>query len=382
MAGVQWARGKCHGAGEAKAFFRHNDAENYRLKQEHSNPHIDKSLTKSKNFSYKGLSYDEKCERYDELVEKYNTGRQSSGKNARTTMQNLVVYAPKGLPNDKIRPWFNDVGSILSAKYGELFIDMAVECDELHEYTDRETREKVLSRCHGHASLIPVVDGVLNGKKFSERKNITILNNEIDKMTREKYGLAYVEGKGTKNGKSVEQLKSESAAIDAENRKNAAERQLHRRREQIAQADRELRSIKTEGAKIVNGHKAALKDAEDTFSSTCVSILQNTQKASEGLSKVVEAGEAMDDDQIVLSFMRTHHFKGKNGEPKSSTIYDDIEEQAKRWHEQQLKRAEEARKQAELARQSRFEPEFDRSAALDKLLGRISDSGNSDRQYE
>ena len=213
MAAVQWSGGKCKGAVEAKANLRHNDKDE-RLTHEHENADIDLAKTKD-NFSYRGLSYRQKCRAYDERLASVEQGRMSSGKNARVTMQSLVVYAPKDISPDKIKPWFMDVGRIIEARYGENFIDMDVHADEVHDYIDPSTGEVVSSRVHGHAALIPVVDGKLNGKKFSDKKNIVSLNNAIHEMSIDKYGVLFMDGT-MKNSpkkrrtKTVEELKTDS----------------------------------------------------------------------------------------------------------------------------------------------------------------------------
>lgn len=62
MAGVQWSDGKMYGGTEAKNSMLH-DSKDTRLIHGHSNPDIDKTKTPN-NFSYRGLTYKEKCARY------------------------------------------------------------------------------------------------------------------------------------------------------------------------------------------------------------------------------------------------------------------------------------------------------------------------------
>ena len=95
MAAVQWSGGKCHGASEAKSSMMHDDKQ-MRLIHGHSNSDID--LTKTYlNFSYRGLTYAQKCERYDGLMETVSVKRKSSGRNANTTLQKLNIPIPAAL---------------------------------------------------------------------------------------------------------------------------------------------------------------------------------------------------------------------------------------------------------------------------------------------
>lgn len=214
MASADWTK-KYKSAGEVKAIMRHNDTKE-RLEHEHANKDIDLSVTPN-NFSYRGLSYREKCSRYDQLTEEallYT--RRSSGKNANVTMQSILIYAPAALQEDQLKAWFMRVGDILDEMYGDRFIDMDVHLDEIHDYVVPETRETVTSRTHGHAMTSPLVDGRLSCKKFATRRNINRLNDAIQAMSMQEFGLQWNDGTKKKRRRTVEQMKaaSEQAAID------------------------------------------------------------------------------------------------------------------------------------------------------------------------
>ena len=222
MAGVEWSGCKCKGGTEAKGKMLHFDKEQ-RLKHGHNNPDIDLSKT-SGNFSYYGLTYGQKCRKYDEQVASAKVKRQSAGQNKNTTMIGLVVYLPKGLQKDDaydpqvVKAWFRDVGDILKARYGDDFLEMDVHVDEIHPYKEARTKEWEWSRVHGHAAIVPTVteDGerYLNGKKFASRSAINSLNAAIHEMSVQKYHVPYIDGSG-KKGKSasVPQLKAKSAQL-------------------------------------------------------------------------------------------------------------------------------------------------------------------------
>lgn len=238
MAGVQWSDGKMHGATEAKNSMMH-DSKDTRLIHGHSNPDIDKTKTPN-NFSYRGLTYKEKCARYDELMGKVRIKRKSSGKNTNVTLQKMVVAIPADMQDGEnydpaqLRAWADDVGRLLEEDYGELLIDIDVHVDEVHRYLDinkpkDDPNRMGWSRIHLHVAVVPAItevvtdregnpvlndDGtlktewVLNSYKFSQKKNIIRLNNRIQEMTRAKYGMDFMTGtgKGKKHHK-VEDLK-------------------------------------------------------------------------------------------------------------------------------------------------------------------------------
>ena len=238
MAGAQWSDGKMHGATEAKNSMMH-DSKDTRLIHGHSNPDIDKTKTPN-NFSYRGLSYKEKCARYDELMGKVRIKRKSSGKNTNVTLQKMIIAIPADMQDGEnydpaqVRAWANDVGKLLEEDYGELLIDIDVHVDEVHRYLDvskpkDDPNRMSWSRIHLHVAIVPAIteiikdkdgnpvlndDGspstelVLNSFKFSQKKNIIRLNTRIQEMTKAKYGMDFMTGSGKgKKHQKVEDLK-------------------------------------------------------------------------------------------------------------------------------------------------------------------------------
>ena len=58
--------------------------------------------------------------------------------------------------------------------------------------------------------FVPEIDGKLNCKQMTLRKNMKALNREVDVMTRDEFGCSFMSGKKTKSLKKVEELKQES----------------------------------------------------------------------------------------------------------------------------------------------------------------------------
>jgi hypothetical protein len=242
-----------HGSIEAKNSMMH-DTKDTRLIHGHSNPDIDLAKTPN-NMSYRGLTYKEKCARYDELMGKVRIKRKSSGKNTNVTLQKMVVAIPADMQHGKdydpaqVQAWANDVGKLLEEDYGELLIDIDVHVDEIHKYLDinkpkDDPNRMGWSRIHLHVAVVPAVtevvtdregnpvlsdDGtpktelVLNSYKFSQKKSIIRLNNRIQEMTRAKYSMDFMtgSGKGKKHHK-VEDLKRWTAKAMLEEDVHAA----------------------------------------------------------------------------------------------------------------------------------------------------------------
>lgn len=211
MASCKFEGGKFKAAQQSKAAFRHNDISIEKRKiAKKKNKHID--LDKCKyNFSILGLSYEERCRKYDERIEYLDSHGNTNKRKDRVTMQCIEIPVPSGLPRERYHDWFLRVAALLIEKYGDInFIDGDVHYDEEHSYRNPETKELVISRVHLHFMFIPEVDGKLNAKELSLRKNMKILNKQVDDMTKAEFGCSFMTGTKKKSYKKVEELKQES----------------------------------------------------------------------------------------------------------------------------------------------------------------------------
>ena len=230
MAGIQWKGGKCHGAGEAKAMMRHACADE-RVLHTHSNKDIDTTRTED-NTDLLGLPYAGMCERYDARSEALRQATEdASGRALRkdaVTLLDAIIPVPRGLadaPAETQDAWYRDVMREIDRHYGaDVVLDMKVHRDEIHEYEDADTGQRVISRAHAHCFCFPEVGGRLNAKAFTSRANMTALNREVDAMTRERYGCAYITGEkvADRRWQTVEQLKCASDVAEQEARASAA----------------------------------------------------------------------------------------------------------------------------------------------------------------
>jgi len=371
MAAAQWKGGKCKSIQQAKAFFRHNDEER-RKESQHSNPHIDKSKTHL-NFSYKGLSYEELCNAFDKRLSEIDIGRQSSGKNARTVMQSIIIYAPKDLPEDKQRDWFMDAGKVCEAHFGKNFLDLKVDFDEQHEYMDHDTHEMVMSRNHGHLSTVPEVDGKLNGKAFASRANINKLNNALQEMSLTKYKVPMMDGTKRKGGKKVEDLKvqSEAAEIlekakeDAQKAADAilddAEGKSTTMLERAAGRYRGAKNLRDRCLETKEDLELALDEADDA-----IDELESLQ------AKYKQAKADLENDtprrEFLSSLKMDYNGKAMTGEAAFQLWMREREAEAER-------QAEAAKRKAESVRhRSRYDRSFDNMVSEIENYGRAQDT--------
>lgn len=211
MASCKFQNGKYKLPQEVKAHFRHNDiTPERRAIAKKGNVHID--LEKSKyNFSIMGRSYEESCQFYDARIQYLDSHGNKNKRKDRVTAISVEIPVPADLPRNQYNNWFRRLADLLIKKYGEEnFIEGYIHYDEEHEYRNPETMEIQVSRIHGHFVFIPEVDGKLNAKQLTLRKNMKILNREVDQMTQQEFGCDFMNGSKKKSVKSVEQLKQES----------------------------------------------------------------------------------------------------------------------------------------------------------------------------
>lgn len=243
MASVQFDGGKLHGAIEAKAMMRHADMQE-RLEHTHSNKDIDKSLTVLNSDLY-DLSYREMCDLYDQRMQQYQKNSKRAIRKDAVTLYDAIITIPEQLPEALADDWFRDVENIINRHYGKnVVLDIKIHRDEVHDYTDPDSKERVTSRIHGHVFMFPEIDGKLNAKQFSSRQNMMSLNRRIDKMTRSLYSCAFMTGKLAKDRdfQSVEQLKRASDNADLERQSRQIDSKLQDTHNKLSAAQKALKN--------------------------------------------------------------------------------------------------------------------------------------------
>ena len=261
MASVQFDGGKLHGASEAKAMMRHADMQE-RLEHTHSNKDIDKSLTVL-NSDLHDLSYREMCDLYDQRMQQYQKNSKRAIRKDAVTLYDAIVTVPEQLPAALEDDWFRDVENIINRHYGaNVVLDIKIHRDEVHDYTDPDSKQRVTSRVHGHVFMFPEVNNKLSAKQFSNRQNMMSLNRRIDKMTRSLYSCAFMTGKLAKDRdfQTVEQLKraSDNAELerqlrqissklqDTHNKLSATQKAFRDANKQLAAVSQQLQQQKAE----------------------------------------------------------------------------------------------------------------------------------------
>lgn len=240
MSSVTFNGGKCHDATETKAIMRHACADE-RIHHTHTNEDIDITKT-ALNSDLHNLSYADMCERYDAAMRRYRERAAKAIRKDAVTLYDAIITVPKDLPADKEDDWYRDVEQVINTHYEKpVVLDIKIHRDEIHEYTDPATGEKVTSRTHGHCFMFPDINGRLCAKQFSSKTNMRSLNREIDVMSREKYHCRFLTGELAKDRQfqSVEQLKRASDNAELQRQTQELQRQAQKAHEDIQAMEHE-----------------------------------------------------------------------------------------------------------------------------------------------
>ena len=232
---------------EIKAKIRHCDREE-RLKHEHSNKQINKDLTHKNIDLFANDSYESACNRFDNRLAYLDSTTNTNKRKDRVNCFGLSIPIPQGLTTEQERQFYSNTYQIISKQYGkDNIVAGYAHYDEIHDYIDVSTGDIETSRPHFHLYVIPEKDGILNGKWFSSKSNMSKLNKSIDDMCMRDFNIPFMTG-SKKKGQSVENLKEASMnkLLEWWNELQARERALNDREATLRQQELNIQAIQKE----------------------------------------------------------------------------------------------------------------------------------------
>lgn len=412
MASVNWQKATMQKAGALKKHLGQSEREN----GNHSNPHIDKSLS-ALNYVIGCSSYSEALERMkrrtnevDEIIPPLRV------KKDRVTCCFLELPCPRTITEQgKSDEFFHKAHEIYANFFGaENVHGTFVHKDEVHEYTGKDGA-LYLSCEHSHTlvSAFSEEKGI-NGKIFETRAKIKALNASMDDMCFREFGIHLNTGE-TPQRKTVETLKQESEAkkelselnkrvgelqraeeesrnkfleadakaAEAESRATAAERAAKNAEQRATKAEQKLDEanaqyeIANKGLKDVLDKKARASEIKRSIfdrdvQSYHANMLESTRKiGSEAYDELNKANKTM---QQAVSIQQRAERKEKEIEP----LYQQASA-AHRQAEQELLKAKELREQQEKLIKERAEA---RASEMVSQIMRGTPSNERDRMRE
>lgn len=212
MAGVNYEKYKT--SQKVKSVMRHCDKD-MRAEATHQNEHID--LSKTKYNAQLKRNYEQTKKRFDERMDWLESQPNKNKRSDKVICFGLEIPLPEDMPHGKEVEWTNKVYHIVSDMYGkDNVMNVYYHADEQHDYMDSATKQTRTSRKHVHLLVVPEIDGRLNGRDFSARRNMNKLNNAIHEMSLHDYGCKFMDGSKKKSKDTVEALKRESERLELE----------------------------------------------------------------------------------------------------------------------------------------------------------------------
>lgn len=326
MASVDWKKYKT--AGDVKARLRHDCQDTRENTKQHQNPHINKAMTNQNTGVW--TEYKDARERFEKRLAEVTDGKTVRKDAVRGVGFNIP--APEGLTPDKEDAWFARALDIMGERYGlENVCCYTIHRDEVHDYYDTEKQAWCKSRVHAQGILVPEVDGSLCAKKVTARCRMMELNEAIDQMSRDEFGLAFMDGTKRKSRGSVEAMKAKSLQAeieDLEKQKAALTREIEGKQITLNAVNRDIAT----GTATRDALVADLRGVED----------RARKKATEAEKPFTE------DDRAVMGEVRRRRTKMKNG--KEMPTYDYYLDAARQ--REQAERQKEQEERERIARQA------------------------------
>ena len=317
MSSCKFSGGKCKGGSEVSAYLRHNDGteENRaRVKEakERKGEYCNIDTARSKlNYSIDvetmqavdSVPYEQMWGRYkarEQEVENLPTN--TNKRKDRVTAIFVEIPFPMSLTGDgnreKGQRWAEKVAEIFAKKYGkENLLSVSVHADEVHDYID--VRENVFreSRYHIHLGIIAEHDGSWNGKWISKQSNITGMNRLVEQMTQQEFGVSFMTGEKYKSRKSIQDLKAESATLEA--------------KEDIANREKVYREMLQKQSDL----RKDIEVLEDTKKKSLAELKQLSREKSDIEDEIERIRVASDDADAKL-------VRASQREQEASEVYD------------------------------------------------------------
>jgi hypothetical protein len=195
----------------------------------------------------------------------------------RKTVAELCIPAPRvGMSDQDARRFLTAACMELVRTPGMHVVGIGLHGDEVHEYVDPDSKNRVQSRLHVHVLVVPDVPGRgCNMKSWLTKVRYKELNQLLDRVCERELGYAYQNGSGQQSRGDVERMKQRS--LQAETAELTAK--IDTMRQEAAQLDKIRQETRQDAARATEAAKRAMERAE---------AAEMAQKRSEAAQKASE----------------------------------------------------------------------------------------------
>lgn len=247
----------------------------YRTREHYGNTDIDKSLADCNEMA--GTAEDART-RIRETIAQVDAATPPKRVRAdRKTIAELCIPAPRaGMSDQDARRFLTAACMELVRAPGMHVVGIGLHGDEVHEYVDPDSKNRVQSRLHVHVLVVPDVPGRgCNMKSWLTKARYKELNQLLDRVCERELGYAYQNGSGQQSRGDVERMKQRS--LQAETAELTAKIDIMR--QEAAQLDKIRQETRQDAARATEAAKRAMERAE---------AAEMAQKRSEAAQKASE----------------------------------------------------------------------------------------------
>lgn len=247
----------------------------YRTREHYGNKDIDMTLANCNEMA--GTAEDART-RIRETIARVDAATPPKRIRAdRKTVAELCIPAPRvGMSDQDARRFLTAACMELVRTPGMHVVGIGLHGDEVHEYVDPDSKNRVQSRLHVHVLVVPDVPGRgCNMKSWLTKARYKELNQLLDRVCERELGYTYQNGSGQQSRGDVERMKQRS--LQAEAAELTAK--IDTMRQEAAQLDKIRQKTRQDAARATEAAKRAMERAE---------AAEMAQKRSEAAQKVSE----------------------------------------------------------------------------------------------
>lgn len=247
----------------------------YRTREHYGNKDIDMTLANCNEMA--GTAEDART-RIRETIARVDAATPPKRIRAdRKTIAELCIPAPRvGMSDQDARRFLTAACMELVRTPGMHVVGIGLHGDEVHEYVDPDSKNRVQSRLHVHVLVVPDVPGRgCNMKSWLTKARYKELNQLLDRVCERELGYTYQNGSGQQSRGDVERMKQRS--LQAEAAELTAK--IDTMRQEAAQLDKIRQETRQDAARATEAAKRAMEQAE---------AAEMAQKRSEAAQKASE----------------------------------------------------------------------------------------------
>lgn len=247
----------------------------YRTREHYGNRNIDMTLANCNEMA--GTAEDART-RIRETIARVDAATPPKRIRAdRKTVAELCIPAPRvGMSDQDARRFLTAACMELVRTPGMHVVGIGLHGDEVHEYVDPDSKNRVQSRLHVHVLVVPDVPGRgCNMKSWLTKARYKELNQLLDRVCERELGYTYQNGSGQQSRGDVERMKQRS--LQAETAELTAK--IDTMRQEAAQLDKIRQETRQDAARAAEAAKRAMERAE---------AAEMAQKRSEAAQKASE----------------------------------------------------------------------------------------------